>query len=127
MKRTVIIAGILCLTVVSFAGARNEYKDFMLVRYNILNTSKLNSCDTCHSQIGGNWTRNVYGVQLENAGIDTNTPAMTSAFDTTDPMNADGDAAVNWVELVNGTWPADATDYVPVDNDTWGKIKALYH
>jgi len=127
MKRIVIIASLVCLTVVSFAAAENAYKDFMLTRYSILNTSKLNSCDTCHSQIGGSWDRNVYGVQLENAGIADNDPAMTAAFDTTDPMNADGDAALNWVELVNGTWPADATDSVPVDNETWGKIKALYN
>lgn len=127
MKRIAIIASVLSLTAFSLASARTEYKDFMLARYSIPNTSKLNSCDTCHSQIGGNWTRNVYGDQLETAGIAQNVPDMTAAFDTTDPMNADNDAALNWVELVNGTWPADATDSVPVDNETWGKIKALYN
>jgi hypothetical protein len=127
MKRIVIIASVLCLAVVSFVSAKSEYKDFMLTRYSIPGTSKLNSCDTCHSEIGGNWTRNVYGDQLETAGIDTTVPAMTSAFDTTDPMNADGDAALNWVELVNGTWPANASDFVPVGESTWGKIKALYN
>jgi len=127
MKRIVIIASVFCLTAFSLASARNEYKDFMLARYSIPGTSKLNSCDTCHSQIGGNWTRNVYGDQLETAGIDTNDPAMTAAFDTTDPLDADNDDALNWVELVNGTWPGDPTDFVPVDNATWGKIKALFN
>ena len=127
MTKTVIILGVFCLTIASFASAESEYLDFMLTRYNIPNQSKLNSCTTCHSGVGGSWPRNVYGVQLQNAGIGGSVPAMTSAFDTTDPMDADGDGALNWVELVHSTWPADADDFVPVDDSTWGKIKALYN
>lgn len=121
MTRILILATALCLSVASFAGAERTWRDYMVTRYNIPQTSKLNTCDTCH---GSGNSLNLYGDQLAQAGIAND---VAAAFDATDDLNADGDPALNWVELVNGTWPADATDYVPVDNATWGKIKALYH
>jgi hypothetical protein len=124
MTKYAIIFAALCLTFASYASAESTYKDYMLTRYNIPTGSKLNSCTTCHSQIGGGWPRNVYGTQLQDAGIASD---MAAAFDTTDPLDADNDGAANWVELVNGTWPGDPTDFVPVDNSTWGKIKALFN
>jgi hypothetical protein len=127
MTKKAIILSAVCLTIASYAGAESQYLDFMLTRYNIPNGSKLNSCTTCHSQIGGGWPRNAYGDQLQTAGIGGTTQAMTDAFDATDPLDADNDDAANWVELVNGTWPADPTDFVPVDNGTWGRIKALFN
>jgi hypothetical protein len=124
MTKTVIILSVFCLAIPVFASAESEFLDFMTARYNIPPASKLNDCSTCHSSIGGSWPRNAYGAQLQTAGIADN---MTAAFDTTDPMDADNDGALNWVELVNGTWPADPTELVPVDNATWGKIKALFN
>ena len=124
MNKTVIILGAVCMVFAFSARAESEYLDFMKARYNIPNASKLNSCTTCHSSIGGNWARNSYGDQLETADVASD---MASAFDTTDPMNADNDDALNWVELVHGTWPADADDFVPVNAATWGKIKKLFN
>jgi hypothetical protein len=124
MRTIGIILSVICVISAYSAHAESEYLDFMKARYNIPNTSKLNSCTTCHSGIGGSWPRNSYGSQLETAGVASD---MASAFDTTDPMNADNDAALNWVELVNGTWPADADDFVPVDAATWGRIKKLFN
>jgi hypothetical protein len=124
MIRTVIVLTMGMLLFASLAAAKSEFLDAAKVRYNIPNGSKLDDCHTCHDVIGGNWDRNAYGGQLETAGIKDNIPA---AFDATDDLNADGDAALNWVEMVNGTWPADPNDFVPVESSTWGKIKNLYN
>lgn len=124
MKKAAIVFAVCSLAFAFSASAESEYLDFMLGRYNIPTQSKLNSCTTCHSGIGGNWPRNSYGDQLETAGIASN---MAAAYDATDPLNADQDDALNWVELVNGTWPADAGDFVPVDNITWGKLKKMFN
>ena len=82
----------------------------------------LANCSTCHGVTLS--IRNLYGAQLETAGIASD---IQAAFDATDDLNADGDAALNWVEMVNGTWPADPNDFVPVGATTWGKIKKLFH
>lgn len=124
MKRQVIVLSMTMLLFASLAAARNSYLDAAKARYNIPNGSKLDDCSTCHAVIGNPWTRNSYGAQLETAGIADN---IQAAFDATDDLNADGDAALNWVEMVNGTWPADPNDFVPVEASTWGKIKKLFH
>ena len=124
MTRQVIVLSAVFMLFASIAAAESDWLNDMKVRYNIPDSSKLNSCTTCHSGLGGSWPRNSYGDQLETAGIASNVQA---AFDATDNLNADGDPAVNWVELVNGTWPADAGDSVPVEATTWGKIKKLFN
>jgi hypothetical protein len=124
MKTNAIILSAVFLLFASLAAAKSEYLDAAKVRYNIPNSSKLNDCSTCHAVIGGSWDRNSYGAQLQTAGIKDNIPA---AFDATDDLNADNDPALNWVEMVNGTWPADPNDFVPVESATWGKIKNLFN
>ncbi len=124
MKTNAIILSVVFLLFASLAAAESDYLTAAKARYNIPNGSKLNSCDTCHSVIGGGWDRNSYGDQLETAGSADN---ISAAFDATDDLNADNDPALNWVEMVNGTWPADPNDFVPVESATWGKIKKLFH
>ena len=122
MKKTVIILAIALIAVATVVLAEGGYLNPLKSRYGIPNGSKLDSCNTCH---GGPWPdRNVYGADLEAAGSDTD---LTAAFDATDQEDSDLDGALNWAELVNGTWPGDDTDTTPTRNSTWGKIKALYN
>lgn len=120
MKTSLVILCLSIAALVTTAHAEGGYLDQMLARYNIPNDSKLNSCSTCH---GGGLSRNAYGQQLETAGAATD---LIAAFAATDTLDADNDDARNWVELVNGTWPADPNDFVPVENTTWGRLKALF-
>jgi len=122
MKTNAIILSMVFLLFASLAAARNSYLDAAKVRYNIADNSKLDDCGTCHVSSG--FDRNVYGDQLETAGIADD---IQAAFDATDDLNADNDPALNWVEMVNGTWPADPNDFVPVESATWGKIKNLFN
>lgn len=119
----ILVTGVLIVVVAfsTLAMAESDYLRAMKARYNISNGSKLDDCSTCHS---GVWDRNGYGAQLEAAGSSQN---IDAAFAATDTLDADLDNARNWVELVNGTWPADPNDTVPVDEATWGRIKALFN
>jgi hypothetical protein len=121
LKILVIGALIVAAVLNTLAMAESEYLRAMNSRYNITNGSKLDDCSTCHSGI---WDRNSYGVQLEAAGASQD---IEAAFAATDTLDADFDGARNWVELVNGTWPSDPNDTVPVDEATWGRIKALFN
>lgn len=119
----ILVTGVLVIVVALSAIALAEpgYLPAMKTRYNIADGSKLDDCSTCHS---GTWGRNAYGEQLESAGSNQN---LEAAFAATDTLDADLDGARNWVELVNGTWPADPSDTAPVDLATWGRIKALFN
>jgi hypothetical protein len=89
-------------------------------RYSIPDGSKLDNCTTCHS---GQWARNAYGSDLEDAGINSD---ITAAFAATDAVDSDGDGPDNQTELTAGTWPGDPGDIAPVNESTWGRIKALF-
>jgi hypothetical protein len=121
MIKTIIFLCVILVFVASLATAENSYLTAMKARYNIDNGSKLNSCTTCHS---GQWARNDYGQDLEAAGIKTST---TAAFAATDTVDSDNDGPDNEEELRAGTWPADPGDIAPVQESTWGRIKALYN
>jgi len=103
------------------ASARTGYVAEMLSRYNIPTSSKLNSCATCHGATLQE--RNVYGRDLDTAGIKDDAPA---AFAATDNLDSDSDGALNWAELRYGTWPGDGGDTTPAAASTWGRIKALF-
>jgi hypothetical protein len=105
---------------VSKATAENGFLSSMKARYSIPDGSKLDDCNTCHD---GHWSRNVYGQDLEAAGAKNN---LTAAFDATDAVDSDGDGPNNQMELTAGTWPGDPGDIAPVEESTWGRIKALF-
>jgi hypothetical protein len=120
MVRTIILFSVLMTSLVSLAVAESSWLAPMVERYNIPAESKLNSCTTCHS---GQWARNVYGQDLQDAGIADNVEA---AFAATDALDSDNDGALNEAELRAGTWPGDPGDTTPVEETSWGRIKALF-
>jgi hypothetical protein len=111
---------VLITTTASLAIAESSWLSDLRARYNIPNNSKLNDCSTCHS---GQWATNPYGRDLRQAGIGNNVGA---AFSATENLDSDGDGPDNLTELEAGTWPGDAGDIAPVEESTWGRIKALY-
>jgi hypothetical protein len=121
LKKQLTIFMVILVAAVSWAAAESGYPPILISTYGIPTNSKLNSCTTCHSSVPA---RNAYGIQLENAGSNSD---LLAAFAATDTLDADFDGARNWVELVNGTWPADPSDFVPVEQTSWGRIKALYN
>lgn len=121
MLRVVIVMCALLATVASFASAKSSYLSAMKSRYNIANGSKLDNCSTCHS---GQWSRNVYGQDLEQAGSNND---INAAFASTDAVDSDGDGPDNETELRAGTWPGDPSDIAPAEATSWGRIKALFN
>lgn len=121
VKLTAIALSIAMIFFGTVALAESSFLSALKARYNIPNGSKLDTCNTCHS---GQWARNVYGADLQTAGAAND---INAAFDATDNLDSDDDGALNWAELVNGTWPGDPNDATPVRPSTWGKIKALYN
>ena len=121
MIKTILILFVVLVTMGSQANAKSEYLTALKARYDIANGSKLDDCATCHD---GQWSRNVYGDDLETAGIKDD---INAAFAATDAVDSDLDGPDNQTELVAGTWPGDPTDIAPVNEATWGRIKALFN
>jgi hypothetical protein len=118
--KTILFFCVALVTVVSLATAKSGYLTPLKTRYSIPNGSKLDNCTTCHD---GQWSRNVYGGDLETAGIKND---INAAFAATDTVDSDGDGPNNQVELTTGTWPGDPGDIAPVYETSWGRIKALF-
>ena len=121
MVRTISLFLVLITLTFSAAMAESQWLSDLQARYNISNKSKLNSCTTCHS---GQWARNVYGQDLQDAGAATD---IDAAFAATDALDSDDDGALNEAELRAGTWPGDPSDTTPVEESTWGRIKSLFN
>ena len=98
----------------------SEFKSY----YGISNNDRLDTCNVCHVSGQPFSVRNPYGVDLKNIGdIANNRPA---AFAATNALDSDNDTWSNGVEISYRTFPGDPTDIVPVNETTWGQIKALY-
>jgi hypothetical protein len=121
MVRTISLFFVLIASTVSLASAESGWLSDLRARYNIPNNSKLNDCNVCHS---GQWATNTYGRDLRRAGIGNNVDA---AFDATENLDSDGDGPDNLTELEAGTWPGDSGDIAPVEESSWGRIKALFN
>ena len=121
MIKTIILFCVVLVTVASLATAKSEYLTSLKARYGITNGSKLDDCTTCHD---GQWSRNVYGDDLETAGIKDD---INAAFAATDTVDSDLDGPDNQTELIAGTWPGDPGDIAPVHETSWGRIKALFN
>ena len=84
--------------------------------------TRLDACGTCHLPAI---------PQLNSYGIDMKTKYdqlsdWTMAMQAIEPDDSDQDGASNIVEILNRTFPGDASDTTPVRGATWGAIKAIY-
>ncbi len=120
MIKTILFLCVILVIVVSLATAKSGYLEPMKTYYNIPDGSKLDNCTTCHD---GQWSRNAYGEDLDTAKIKDD---INAAFAATDTVDSDDDGPDNQSELTAGTWPGDPGDVAPVEESTWGRIKALY-
>ena len=118
--KTIMFLCIILVFVGSLATAKSGYLAPLKARYGIADGSKLDDCTTCHD---GQWSRNDYGDDLETAGIKDD---ISAAFAATDTVDSDLDGPDNQTELTAGTWPGNPGDIAPVEESTWGRIKALY-
>jgi hypothetical protein len=81
LKKQLTIFMVILVAAVSWAAAESGYPPILISTYGIPTNSKLNSCTTCHSSVPA---RNAYGIQLENAGSNSD---LLAAFAATRQRN----------------------------------------
>lgn len=122
MKRTLLVFGF-ALLLASTSWSKSSYLTDFNSQYGTGGT-KLDACVTCHIT---NRNRNVYGDELERA-LNANSFDTAVSLQSIEPDDADGDGASNILEIVAGTFPGDSGDVpaLPVEGETWTRVKALY-
>ena len=120
MQRMLTVALVLVIVVYGVATAESQFLSPFVNFYSIPNSSKLNSCTTCHT---GGSKLNSYGDCLAGNGAASN---LTNALQACEDVDSDGDGISNLQEIQAGTWPGDPGDFSPVAEQTWGAIKSLY-
>jgi hypothetical protein len=121
------IAILTCITILAAAGivaAEPDWLPAFKSYYGVQNGARLDTCDVCHVPGQPFRERNPYGIDLKDIGDIGNN--VNNAFAVTDTLDSDNDTWKNGVEIAHDTFPGDPTDIVPVENTSWGKIKALY-
>jgi hypothetical protein len=122
MMRVLLALG-LALLLANTAWSRSRYLSEFNSQYGTVGT-KLDDCATCHITTNN---RNLYGADLERA-LRANGSDAAVSLQSIEQDDADGDGAINILEITARTWPGDPNDVpsLPVEPETWTRVKALY-
>jgi hypothetical protein len=101
--------------------ARSTYMSAFNTLYGTANKT-LDTCKTCH---GSSYSvRNQYGSDFDAKRIQLGN--NTTALQAIEPMDSDHDGYSNIAEIEALTFPGNPMSSLPVEETTWGQVKALF-
>ena len=120
MRRLGMITTVLVFASFVAVVAKSGYKSNFNSLYGTAGKT-LDTCNTCH--VNG-FDYNPYGADMK-AEMDSG-KNDSQAMQAIEGLDSDDDTYTNLQEIMAGTFPGNPTSTLPVEDSTWGKIKALY-
>jgi len=121
MIRLGIVATLLIFISCVVVVARSNYLGAFNTLYGTDNKT-LDTCNTCH---GSSYSiRNPYGSDFDSKRLQLGDP--TAALQAIELWDSDDDGDTNIVEIQANVFPGNPASNVPVEDTTWGTIKALF-
>ncbi len=120
MRRLGMIATVLVFASFVVVLAKSSYKTTFNNLYGT-GGKTLDTCNTCHMN---GFDYNPYGADMKTE-MD-NGKSDLQAIQAIEGTDSDSDTYSNLAEINAGTFPGNPDSTLPVEDSTWGKIKAIY-
>ena len=120
MKRITLFTSVLLFALFVIVVAKSSYMTSFNDLYGTDNKI-LDTCVTCHNS---GYTLNPYASDFNTKRIQMGSTTM--GLQACEMMDSDHDGDTNIAEIEALTFPGNPTSSLPVEETTWGQVKALF-